>query len=313
MNGWHCIGDRALLEGSRAAPCALQAVPLMLTRDDTGVVRALSNVCTHRGALLLDAPTSAHTIRCPYHGRRFGLDGTVAAAPGFDAIPDERLPEVALSAFGPLYFASLERTTLDLSPLAARLSFLDLDAMRPDPSASRAFEIDAHWKLWCENYLEGFHIPYVHPRLSRALDLDRYDVELFDDVSIQIGEAAKDEPAFELPAGHPDAGRRIAGYYAFVFPTTGLNFYPWGLSLNLVRALGPARTRIEYRAYVIDEGLRERGAGAGLDRVEAEDDAIVERVERGMQSPLFRPGALSPAHERAVAWFRDRLAAGARP
>jgi choline monooxygenase len=308
IGGWHFVGDRASLEGVCATPCAIGDVPLILARDGDRT-RALSNVCTHRGALLLDGPTSARSIRCPYHGRRFGLDGSIVVAPGFDTIPDEPLPEVPLVSFGPLYFASLDRTPLDLSPLHARFSFLPLDTMRHDPASDRTFEIDARWTMWCENYLEGLHIPYVHPKLARTLDLDRYSIETFADVSLQIGEAAKHEACFVLPDDHPDAGRRIAGYYAFVLPATALNFYPWGLSLNVVRPLGPARTRIEYRAYVIDEELREHGAGAGLDDVEAEDDTIVERVERGMKSPLYRPGKLSPAHERAVSWFRDRCAA----
>ncbi len=309
--GWHLVGDRFALEEASAAPVTLLPgcldVPLILTRE-----RVLSNVCTHRGALLLEAPCAASTIRCPYHGRRFGLDGRVAAAPGFDAPPDEPLPALSRGELGPLLFTSLDpREPFEavIAPLRERLGFLDLDAMRPDPIAARAFEVDAHWLLWCENYLEGFHIPYVHPRLARALDLDRYEVLAFDRCSLQIGEAARGEACFELPAGHPDAGRRVAGYYGFVYPTTALNFYPWGLSVNLVRPLGPRRTRIEYRAYVRDEALRGEGAGARLDDVELEDDAIVERAQRGVASPLYRPGRLSAAHEPAVAWLHRCLAA----
>jgi choline monooxygenase len=297
--GWHVVGDAALFEDPSvtATPCALVDTPLLLTRED-GAVRALSNVCTHRGALLCDAPCSTSTIRCPYHGRRFRLDGSVAAAPGFDEIPEsEPLPGVALSTLGPLYFASLAPPlSLDamLEPAMARLPRLPLDAMRPDPSASRAFDVEGHWLLWCENYLEGFHIPYVHPRLARALELDAYEIETFEHCALQIGEAAKDEPCFE------HEGRRVAGFYVFL--------YPWGLSLNSVRPLGLGRTRVEYRAYVLDAALRDRGAGADLDRVELEDDAIVARAQRGVASPLYRPGRLSERHERALVWFHARLA-----
>lgn len=308
--GWHVLGDRFALDGVTAAPATLMPgsldVPLIVTPE-----RVLSNACTHRGALLLDAPCTTGSIRCPYHGRRFALDGTVVAAPGFDVAPEEHLPTLPRRALGPLVFTSLDaRDQFDalVAPLSTRLGFLDLDAMRPDPAATRSYEIEAHWLLWCENYLEGFHIPYVHPRLARALDLDRYEVHAFDRCSLQIGEASKGEACFELPPDHPDAGRRIGGYYAFLYPTTALNLYPWGLSVNLVRPLGPRRTRIEYRAYVTDDALRDRGAGAGLDAVELEDDSITTRAQRGVSSRLYRPGRLSDEHEAGVAWLHRCLA-----
>lgn len=284
--------------------------PLLLAHDGHAL-RALSNACTHRGALLLDTPCDAPSIRCPYHGRRFGLDGAVRAAPGFDPPPDEPLPSVPHARLGAMTFASLEPD----APFEAlvdgvrdRLAFFDFDALAPDPASARTYEIDAHWALWCDNYLEGFHIPYVHPSLARTLDLDAYTVETFARCALQIGDAREGEPAFELPDGHPDAHRRVGGYYLFLFPLTGLNLYPWGVSLNAVEPLGPDRTRVLYRAYVGRPALRERGPGAALDAVEREDDAIVERAARGLKSRLYRPGRLHPQHEAAVAWFHDRLA-----
>ncbi len=309
--GWHMLEDRFALADATAVPAMLLDVPLIVTNESS--VRALSNVCTHRGALLLDGPCHTRTIRCPYHGRRFRLDGSIDVAPGFSHVDDqERLPSVSIASFGPLFFASLApNVAFDdiLAPLRERLSFFDLDALAIDRQVSRAYDIEANWILWCENYLEGFHIPYVHPRLARALDLDRYSIETFDHAALQIGEAAPEESCFALPSGHPDHGRRIGGYYVFLYPSTALNFYPWGLSLNRVLPLGPTHTRIEYRAYVCKPELRESGAGAGLDRVEHEDDAIVERAQRGMSSRLFRPGALHPEHERAVRWLQERIAA----
>ena len=149
-------------------------------------------------------------------------------------------------------------------------------------------------------------MPWVHPTLSRALELDRYDVETFEHAALQIGEAAPRDPYFELPSDHPDQGRRIAGYYLFIHPFIALNYYPWGISLNALEPLPDERTRIHYRAYVGREELRDVGAGAGLDAVEHEDDAIVERCARGLASRLYRPGQLHPKHEKAVSWFRKK-------
>ena len=87
-----------------------------------------------------------------------------------------------------------------------------------------------------------------------------------------------------------------------------LNFYPWGLSLNVVVPMGPARTRILFRTHVADEALRGKGAGSGLDQVEAEDEAVVEQVALGVRSRLYRRGRYSPTREIGVHHFHRLLA-----
>jgi choline monooxygenase len=86
-----------------------------------------------------------------------------------------------------------------------------------------------------------------------------------------------------------------------------LNFYPWGLSLNRVQPLAIDRTRVQFRSYVLDASRLETGAGASLDRVEAEDEAIVEAVQRGVRSRLYHRGRYSPTRERGVHHFHRLL------
>jgi choline monooxygenase len=88
-----------------------------------------------------------------------------------------------------------------------------------------------------------------------------------------------------------------------------INAYPWGLSINLVQPLAPDRTRVAFRSYVGDRTLLDRGAGAALDRVEHEDEAIVEAVQRGGRSRLYRGGRYSPSREQGVHHFHRLLCA----
>jgi choline monooxygenase len=318
---WHLVGSVAdLPEPPGAVPVTLLPgcldEPLMITRDGAGALTCLSNACTHRGALVLDAPCAGTSMRCPYHGRRFALDGKLTAAPGFDdaeGFPTARddLPRLALGRIGPMLFTSLSpAVSFDdvLAPLRSRIDFFPWDQAHEDPHAARDYGVGASWALWCDNYLEGFHIPYVHRGLARTLALPEYRVELYPHASVQIGVAAEGEPCLELPPSHPDHGERIAGYYVFLFPATALNFYPWGVSVNSVEPMGPTRTRIRYRAWVTRPELRDRGAGAELDRVEREDDAIVERTQRGVRSRLYTRGRYAPKDERAVHHFHGLLA-----
>jgi len=319
--GWHCVGDeQELPSGPGAVPVTLLPgcldEPLLISRDEGGELRCLSNVCTHRGALLLESACAGTSVRCPYHGRRFGLDGGLRLAPGFEDVegfPSARddLPAVPFAQLGPLMFAGVSPSApFDalLDPVRERLAFFPWEDAERDPDGCRDFDVDAHWALWCDNYLEGLHIPYVHPALSRSLDLSDYRIELHELVSLQIGIARRDDPCLDLPPGHPDHGQRIAGYYLFLFPATTLNFYPWGASINLVRPMGPRRTRIRYRTWVTRPELRDRGAGAALERVEREDDTIVERTQRGVGSRFYRGGRYAARHEAAVHHFHRLLA-----
>ena len=102
---------------------------------------------------------------------------------------------------------------------------------------------------------------------------------------------------------------KVAALYLWLFPTTMLNFYPWGLSVNVVKPLSPERTRVTFLSFVRDASLRETGAGGDLDRVEREDEAVVEAVQRGVRSRLAARGRYSPTEEVGVHHFHRLLAA----
>jgi choline monooxygenase len=290
--------------------------PLLLTRDRDGRLHGLSNVCTHRANLLADAPCRVDVLRCRYHGRRFKLDGTFLSMPEFEGASDFPRPTDSLAPFqvarwGKLLFASLEpEAPLEalLAPFSARLGWLPLDRAVLEAATSRDYEVKASWILYCDNYLEGFHIPYLHAGLNEAVDYGQYRTELFDHAVLQVGVGAEGTDVFDLPPTSPDHGQRIAAYYLWLFPGTMLNFYPWGLSVNVVRPLTPDRTRVSFLSYPWDPSRRARGAGADLHRVELEDEEVVERVQRGVRSRLYPGGRYSPSRETGVHHFHRMLA-----
>ncbi|CAN5766767.1 SRPBCC family protein [soil metagenome] len=291
--------------------------PLVLTRDQTGVANCLSNVCTHRGALVVEGEGHVNTLRCRYHGRRFGLDGCFQHMPEFDGVAGfpsdaDSLPCLPLHEWGPLLFTGLDPAMpFDewIAPVQARVGWLPFDRFTFDPDSSRDYLMNCNWALYTENFLEEFHIPYVHgASLTGKLDYDAYRTELYGWSSLQLGVAKGAEPAFELPAGHPDEGARVAAWYYWLFPNLMLNFYPWGLSVNVVEPLGPDRTRVLFFSYVHDESLRGTGAGGDLHRVEMEDEEIVESVQRGVRSRLYDRGRYSPRRETGTHHFHQLLA-----
>jgi choline monooxygenase len=309
---WHLV-DAAVPAGpGSVAPfrqiAGCEGEPLLLTRDAAGALRCLSNVCTHRGNLVCSAPGAADTLRCRYHGRRFGLDGRFLAMPEFAGVADfpaaaDDLPALPLASFGPLLFTAIDPLfAFDelIAPLCAQLAGLPLERLAFDPAGSRDYQVAASWALYVDNYLEGFHIPFVHPELARSIEYASYSSELHPYAVLQVADSAPGEPAF--------AGTSIAACYWFLFPTTMLNFYPWGLSINIVVPLAVDRTRVVYRTWLWDEAARGRGAGGALDRVEMQDQEIVEAVQHGMSSRLYSRGRYSPTRERGVHHFHRLLA-----
>jgi choline monooxygenase len=321
---WQLVAHRdALAEPGDTLPVRLHEglldEPIVLTRDAQGTLRCLSNVCTHRGNLVVDEAGRRTSLACGYHGRRFDLDGRFRSMPGFEGAqgfpgPKDDLAQVPFGTWGRLLFASLAPARSSARPfdewtadLRRRMGWLPIEEFRLEPSRSRDYEVKASWALYCDNYLEGFHIPWVHAALNAAIDFETYSTELFPCSSVQIALARHDQDAFDLPAGSPDQGRRIAGFYWFLFPNLMLNFYPWGLSVNVVRPLAIDRTRISFFAYVWKPEKLGRGAGADLDRVEREDEAVVEAVQRGVRSRLYDRGRYSPTREQGVHHFHRLL------
>jgi len=290
--------------------------PLLLVRDSHDQLHCLSNVCTHRGNLIVESECSLSALKCRYHGRRYHLDGTFAFMPGFEGVADfpseaDYLPRIAVAAWRRLLFASLT-PAVDanemIEPVEQRLEGLGAAEWKFDPESQREYEVDANWVAYVENYCEGFHIPVVHPELARKLDMGGYRVETWEHGSLQVGAVAPGEPCFEFPASHPDHGKQVGGYYFFLFPNTLLNVYPWGLSLNVVQPIGHLRTRIRYYSFVADESERSRGLGGDLDTVEQQDQQVVRNVQVGMRARLAREGRYSPTEEIGVHHFHRMLA-----
>jgi choline monooxygenase len=319
---WQWIGDANQARAPyRAAPFTLLEgcldEPLVLTCDGEGTVRCLSNVCTHRGALVVEGEGRYRGgLRCRYHGRRFGIDGRFVSMPEFDDVqdfPTERdcLPRLPLERWGPFLFTGIDPAIPFeewIGPVRERVGWLPLDDLVFDPDTSRDYLIRANWALYCDNYLEEFHIPYVHPGLSEALDYGAYRTECFRWGNLQLGVAGEGEPCFDLPADHPDWGERIAAFYFWLFPNLMLNVYPWGISVNVVRPLGPERTRVSFLSYVLDPSRRQEGAGKELHLVEMEDEEVVESTQAGVRSRLYDRGRYSPRREVGTHHFHRLLA-----
>ncbi len=313
---WQFIGDRSLV--SRAGSCYPFTLlenylnePLLLTRDAQQEIYCLSNVCTHRGTTLVGEACDAVHLRCRYHGRQFGLDGHFMSMPEFKEVKnfpsrEDDLTRLPLLEWGPWLFTSTGMKTESdkfFHAMQERLSWLPLNEFVFKPGLSTHYTVKAHWALYCENYLEGFHIPFVHASLNAVIDFGSYTTEIFESSNLQLAFAKTADTVFDLPESSPDFGKKVAAYYFFVFPNMMFNFYPWGLSINLVQPVTMESTRVSFFTYIWKEELFNLGAGAGLDTVEMEDEEVVEAVQKGIRSGFYHQGRYSVTREQGIHHF----------
>lgn len=319
---WQFIGNTdRIKENGDAYPFTLLESyldePLLLTKNKSGHINLLSNVCTHRGNLVVDKACKLHNLRCRYHGRMFDLDGKFVSMPEFKEVKDfpsadDNLPGLPVFKWSKWLFTALDNKyapDLFFRDMMERVSWLPLDEFVFEPSLSKVFNVNANWALYCENYLEGFHIPFVHAGLNAVIDFGEYATELFFPYSsLQLGLSKTADNCFDLPPTSADYGKNVAAYYFWVFPNMMFNFYPWGLSVNVVEPVAVDQCRVKFFSYVWDEQKLEKGAGAGLDKVEMEDEEIVENVQRGIRSRFYKHGRYSVTREQGTHHFHRLLA-----
>lgn len=297
---WHFLGHEDEFDGLKPVTLlpGLLDEPILLVKA-AGRVSCLSNVCTHRAKLLVEEPCKADLIRCGYHGRRFSLDGKVLSMPEFEGVEDfpsdaDNLRQLNSGLVGGFIFGSVAQD-MGLAEFAA--SWTDVlgrtDGRSMILTGTREYEVNAHWALYCENYLEGFHIPYVHRSLNEIVDYGTYTTDLFEFSSLQTGR---------------DKDGGIAARYLFVFPNLMFNVYPWGISVNVVKPIAPDKTVVEFLTYTSHESLVNEGAGADLHSVEMEDEAVVESVQKGVRSRFYRSGRYSPTREQGTHHFHRLIA-----
>ena len=317
---WHWIGDNSFKnEGNFKIPIEILPKflnePLVLTITDKNKIKCFSNVCTHRGNILVHEKCKSKKIICNYHGRRFNGEGKFEFMPEFKETlnfprESDHLHDFPIFVWNKLIFVGLNPSfSIDkvFEKINRRISFLPLENLQLHEDLSKDYSINANWALYCDNYLEGFHVPFVHKDLNEVLDYNSYDTEIDEYFNLQIGYAKNEDECFTIPKKHKDYGKKIAAYYYWLFPNLMLNIYPWGISINLVCPEGISKTKILFRSYVFDKSKLNSGASGDLDKVEMEDEEVVQSVQKGINSSFYNTGRFSPTKEKGVHHFHSLI------
>ncbi len=292
---------------------------IVVLRDGDGL-RAFHNVCLHRAGPVAHGCGKRNTLQCKYHGWTYSLAGTLLHAPEMDGTcnftpADMQLRRVQVATWGPLVFVNLDGKApalLDvLEDIPSRVASFGCETMRY--VGSKSWDIACNWKVYVDNYLEGYHLPVVHPGLHKELDYDNYRVEPRRYFSVQHA------PLRPVHGGAPtrmyDPAKAAVGeaVYVWLFPNTMLNVYLGQMQTNVVIPLSHDRTRVVFDWYTSTppETDAERAEWAKLtsfsDTIQDEDIEICEAVQRNLRSRVYDRGRYSAKRENGVHHFHGLL------
>jgi choline monooxygenase len=293
---------------------------LVVTRGLDDELRAFFNVCQHRAGPVAVGKGNRKTLQCKYHGWTYDLNGRLMNAPEFNGVENWHKEEVCLmsikvEAWGPFIFVNLDP---DAVPMGEIYGDIDTEIKRKGfkIAAMRAFErrdyvIDCNWKVYVDNYLEGYHVPIAHPGLYRELDYEQYRVDTFRYYSSQYApiRPAKLGDVQGRDRRYVRSETEAEALYYWIFPNVMLNIYPDNMSINIILPLSHDRTLTIFEWYFEEPGTGEGWESiqqtiAFSDEIQQEDIEICVAVQQGLASRAYDTGRFSVKRENGVHHFQ---------
>lgn len=332
-NRWICIGlVDDVLEPGDATPLEIAGKSVILTRDTIGAVHVLHNYCRHRGMKILTGKVRGRSrLVCPYHAWTYALDGRLVRAPHFDGpgrhgtAPVEGLARVRSAVWHRFVFVNLSGDAPEfadhIAPLERRWGRYDLRTLRR--AESRAYDLGSNWKLAVENFIDYYHLPYVHSGLNSYSAMEdhypiREDGRFFGQGNARY--AASDDATGKLPIfpGLGDAEQRVTEAIC-LFPNLLVTIFSDNLRIILVEPNGAGRCHERIEVFVVGEKAMAPELApvrcALMQRFQSfnvEDIAIVERLQDAFATTAFDGGRLSPAFDANIRHFHGLIAEDTR-
>lgn len=283
--------------------------PVFVRRGRDEALQGFHDVCRHRAGPIVGAGPAGEShscnvprLRCRYHGWIYDEAGRLERTPDFgEALNFEPrslgLQPLRVGSWRGFVFVCLDAQAPPLEESLGRLPALaqSLTFERYRLHGRGSHLLQCNWKAYVENYLEGYHIPYVHPRLHREIDVKGYEVRAEQRV---VTHHAPARPRVSKPV--------YDGLWAWLWPNVAFNVYGDGLSVERMLPVSPTIMRIEY-LFLFADGSDPEAALAMCEEVTDEDRRICEAVQQNLEAGIYERGRLSPRHEAGIHYFQQQV------
>jgi choline monooxygenase len=291
--------------------------PLVVARGEDGVLRAFYNVCRHHAAAVVtEAQGCAEQFRCPYHGWTYGIDGALKGMVEFEGVCNfdrakNGLVPVKVDTWESFVFVNLDGNAAPLQhflgvipgivaplQLTNKLKYFD----------RHIYTLNCNWKVYVDNYLDGgYHVPHAHKGLSSVIEYTKYTIENFERACLQSSPLSSDAKSEAGVA----ATRQGRAFYLWVYPNFMINAYEGVMDTNLVLPLGVDKCAVVFDYYFADiskkASKRNQASIKVSKKVQDEDEAICDAVQRGLGSRAYVAGRLSVRREAGEHLFHRLL------
>jgi choline monooxygenase len=292
--------------------------PLLIVRGGDSKLRGFYNVCRHRAGPPVEGCGSRKLFRCSYHGWTYGLDGALISATEIEGVEGFRSEDFALLPVRTEEWFNLVFVNFDLEapPLRDSLGELPMQLAKFEFAGMKLFErrtydMKCNWKTYVDNYLEGYHLPSVHPGLNHELDYNAYTVELYKRHVRQFSPIREAQPGDATPRRYQEGSESLTTDYFWIFPNWMLNCYPDNISLNIVLPLEAERSLAIFEWYLPEKEQGSAVAKASVEfsnQIQIEDVGICERVQKNLRSRSYSRGRFSVKQEKGVHAFHRMYA-----
>ncbi|MCY4364372.1 MAG: aromatic ring-hydroxylating dioxygenase subunit alpha [Gammaproteobacteria bacterium] len=334
--GWISIATtQQLLSPGEILPVNAAGEPLIITRDSKNQVHVFYNICRHRGLKLVDGELPqkcSGLLSCPYHSWGYALDGRLMATPYFDSnkdsFPDNTIKEksgllpIRFAVWADIIFVNLSGKAQPfeefIAPLQQRWHHFDLSLLRL--AYSNRYTVSSNWKLACENFLDTYHVPWVHSRLGgpdemfSGLEFTYLSDDIFGFIKPDF-DRGRDQAEF-VPTLFPGIETRFeyALDLVFIFPNTLLMITPSWLQLISLAPQGPALTHELLAGYLVgdammSDSLEEYRAGFAelLNEINTQDVVILEKLQAGRKTAAADHGQYAPYWDQLSERLAQRI------
>jgi choline monooxygenase len=319
-NGWVFVAfAHELAAPGDAVPVTVAGRPVLIVRNGSGELRAFHNVCRHRSLQLVDAPGNVgRVLRCPYHSWTYSLDGELKLTPYFGGRSPGDVPEgfdrscrglvpVRFALWHDWVFVNLSGTAPEfddfVSPLARWLEDIDFGELEHVTTIDLG-KVRCNWKLLMENFIEPYHVQYVHSSTTEQPLTDHFTIN----ESGCLGSAVDITRGDDRPVREDTLS--VSSRYLTLFPNFVLGrYYPNQIGVHLNTPMGARRTSQRRAIYVTGRGPVSPDEAEKLAKlwrdVHREDHVMCERLQAGRASDVAMDGGLlSPEWEQPVHSFQ---------
>lgn len=288
--------------------------PVIVVRGKDSQLHAFYNVCRHRGGPLMMQDGNCSMLQCKYHGWTYHLDGSLRGVPRWDRVDlfdkkDYGLVTVRHEVWQDIVWVCLDEPDQSLETLVQGIEQRVSAGARSLLGGLKfykriLYDVKCNWKAYVDNYLEGYHLPHVHPDLCDLLDIQKYVTETAEYNSLQYSPFQEGDNLYGNGGGE--------AYYYFIWPNFMLNIIPGRLQTNRVIPIAADRCQVVFDYFYDDIKSESAISRAEADmeyahKVQLEDVEICEYVQRGLASRAYDRGRFSVECEEGVYHFQSLL------